>query len=205
MVNKNSKLAKIFIPTFNELTIFCMSYTVIFLFLVNEGFKQELSDLFIHPSDPRSFILPAMLTIGIILSLYHVFTKRKKKWFEKLFMLLFVVLMNFIAGWYGFFYALFHNSNTIPIIFPAWNFIYGSYLLALTRSGILKIDSVADENAPFYLVIISLILLSIIIIICQLHFQLYWAFTFSISLSYLSTINNSIVNMIKTMHSLKKY
>ena len=206
MINKDSKIAKFFIPSFNELTIFCMSYAVIFLLFISNEFRDSLSDYFIDSS--RGIILLGVIVIGIIFSIYHIFSSRKKGIFEKTFMLLFVVIMNSVAGSYGFFYLAenqFNLSNNIPIFFPIWNFAYSIYLLALARGGILDSDSISDENAPLFLTVISIVLLSLIIIICNYYIQLHWVFTFSISLTYLSIFDSFVIKILELVKTYKQY
>ena len=206
MINKDSKIAKFLIPSFNELTIFCMSYAVIVLLFINNEFRDSIFDYFIDSS--RGIILLGVIVTGIIFSIYHIFSSRKKGIFEKMFMLLFVVIMNSVAGLYGFFYLVenqFNLPNNIPVVFPIWNFAYSIYLLALARGDVLDSDSVSDENVSLYLSLVSISLLSILIIFCNYYIQLYWVFTFSISLAYLSIFGNFVLKIQDIVKTYRQY
>ena len=202
--NKNSKLAKFFIPSFDELTIFCMSYSVIFLFVINAGFRAEFSSFFL--TNPRGIILFIMAIIGMAFSVFHVLSSRYKKPFEKLFMLLFVVFMNLMAGFFGFFHVLsdlVHHVDIYSLIFPIWNFGYAFYLVALMRVHILDETAIRDENAPFYCTMFSVVLISVILLLCQFYFQLYWVFSFSIALFYVSIFNQFLIGLVKNFKHVK--
>jgi len=206
MPKKEWNWKKYYIPTFDELTIFCMSYTAIVLFFIDSELRDFLQLFLLEEFDLRAFIIFIMAVIGILFSIFHVISKRKKKSYEKIFMLGFVVFMNLIAGFVGIFSA-FDNYNylsngNMPIIFPILNFSYGLYLFFLWRVRILDEHSVTDEDAPIIFTTISIFLLSIIIILCKYHFELTWPLTFSISISYVSIFYNFIDYTLKKISGL---
>lgn len=200
----NSKPAKNFVPSFDELAIFCVSYSVIFLFVINDVFRSEFSSYLL--TNIIGILLLIMIIIGMAFSVFHVLSSRKKTPIEKRFMLFFIVFMNLTAGFFGFFYVVFdavRASDFYSLIFPIWNFSYALYLAALMRLHKLDETAIRDENAPFYCTIFSVVLISVILLICQFYFQLYWIFSFSIALFYVSIFNQFLIGLVKTVKHVK--
>jgi len=207
MINKNSKWGRHLIPTFDKLTIFCVSYSLIFLFFIDKEFRDFFMSLFNEdfPFRIHLIIITAFLSIGFTYSIYHVISKRKLKPYEKTSMLFFLVFVYFFAGFVGLFPDIIHYSYrryVFTSIFPVLNWIYGFYLFMLLRANILDENSITDENYPIFLTLINILLLSIIIYLCKYHFELIWPFTFSISVSYLSIFNSFVNYTLKKISGL---
>ena len=204
IINKNSRIAKYLLPSFDELSIFIMSYSFFFLLVANDVFKSDLNKFLFHEFDLRSILMFVLICMGAVLSTYHLFTSRKKTRFEKWVMLFSVAILNVIIGFNAFFYFLDHLEK-FSILFAVWNFVNGMLLLALVKGDAVNESAISDWNAPFYMAIVSIVIVSIIAITCQYYFRLYWAFSLSITIAYCTTINSFIIKVLQHFSKMKNY
>lgn len=165
-----------FIPKYTEITLFLMGYTFLLLLTINPLFRREFFEAKYLPH----FILIGI--VGIILSVYHVFSKRLMLNIEKYLILIYAISISFIVGCYSGIYALEHSQG-IWVIFPALNIVSAFFLFFLFRTSVL------DKQARKSEIILGIILVSIILFISHYILKNYWAITFSISTFYATNLN----------------
>lgn len=188
---KRNFFSALFIPEYDELGLFCMSYVLILLVLFNAS--ATTIDFSSWGEDPGIiFILIAFLT-GMGLCIFHAFSRRKKSRTEKRLMILFAAILNGFCGiWYGT-YILVHTPGYALAVFPVWNIISGYILIASLRSH-SGFDQriISDENISLKKLIVNSIIVTALFLICQVYFQLVWAATFSICMVWITNLNKAV-------------
>jgi len=203
-LNRDSGIIKYLLPSFDELSIFIMSYSFFFLLIINDVFKNDLSRSFFSNSNPNGIIIFVVFFIGAVLSVYHLFSPRIKTGFEKWIMLFFVAIVNLFIGINLGLYALKHTES-FSIFFVIWNVANGFLLLVLMRTNIVDESALSEWNGPRYLAIVGIVIATIIVIICQYYYRLYWAFSLSITIAYCTTVNSFIIRILQHFSEIKNY
>ncbi len=190
-------IQRIFKPTYNELTLFSLSYTCLLFFAT--GFRSTFgSGNFVLASNG---IAPAMLMLiitgGVCLSLFHSFLKRKKGRYEKLVMFLFAVFMNAFSGIWGGTYLI-SKSETLPLvlIFPIINIISCYLLLAVSRDRVFDEACIDDKNVRLREVFLSVFIISIAFLITRHFLNWHWTATLSICVFYGTNLNRVIIDFM---------
>jgi hypothetical protein len=187
------------IPTYDELSLFLMSVTMIAFYLVNSRMRNQINTFFIKAAEINAWILfvPLVLFLAIIcLCIYHVFTTREKTMFEKRVMMGFAVLTNLVTGTIAAVYTLKDTAaSDWLLVFPIWNIINGALMLLMVSLGIIDEDCISDRDANTTEVIIGLIAVLIIFAICNYVFKLHWAITFSICVIYTTSFDRALQNV----------
>jgi hypothetical protein len=127
-------LRTIFVPVYSEVALFLISLVFLLLLISDRELQSLLGQIFRFFSTDLSgasslasiYLIPYMLLlfIGILLSIYHVASSRKKSEFEKKIMMGCMGLINGITGIYAGIYLL-KISSGLLLIFPILNVIYG--------------------------------------------------------------------------------
>lgn len=180
-------LKEFFIPKYDELSLFVMSASILILLAIDETCRQELSGLLI--GQPKITFASVFWAAGIVLSIYHVFTRRKKSHAEKGFMLFFAVMTNIMIGLYLGFRQL--KEPGILILFPLWNLFNAFMLMLLFRLRMIKDDSIGDEDASPLETVTGAAMAILIIGVCLYALRLNWAMTFSICLVYATSVGRT--------------
>jgi len=187
-----------FIPTYNELSLFMMSMAFLLVFFFNEQLRTGLIKLLGGPGDRGGIIVCLIFFIaGIVLSLYHVFTDRKKTYIEKNAMLFFAVITNAISGIFASAHILSKSTDahSIFLLLPIWNIINCVILLISLRLRIINERSITDESARGFEILVGFIIIMGIFLACQFVFKLYWALTFSICVVYATSFSDALSSM----------
>lgn len=193
-----SRIRAHFFPTYNELSLSMMSLSFLLIFFSTESLRSKLFNFLSAPGDRGSKVLLFLFfTAGLVLSLYHVFTKREKTFAEKQAMLFFAVLANAFSGIYASAYILDRSTNTacIFVLLPIWNIINCVILLLSYRFGAINERNISDENAMSFEVLLGFIIIFGIFVVCRFVFKLYWAITFSISVIYATSFSETLNSM----------
>jgi hypothetical protein len=193
------------IPTYDELSLFLISVTMIAFYLANSRMRNQINTFFIKAAEFHAWMLfvPLVLFLAIIcLCIYHVFTTREKTMFEKRVMMGFAVLTNFVTGTIAAVYTLKDTaaSNWL-LVFPIWNIINGVLMLLMVSLGIIDEDCISDRDANTTEVIIGLIAVLIIFAICHYVFKLHWAITFSICIIYTTSFDKALQSVFPNLSS----
>jgi len=191
-----STLLKLLFPDYDELTLFLHSMvTIIFVisssgslvFLVQLMFRQ---DSFFHVV-LSIFILIVVLAI-IILPIYHAFSKRKKRKWEKKIMLYAVVLMDYLVAW-NVYVHLKGLLSGWELAFPLINAVQASLVILGLWFGFFTYEKVRDEDSESTEIIISSIMVILLFIIFHFILHQYWAVTFSVCIFYATIVNKIII------------
>ena len=183
-------LERILIPRYGELALFLMSVTFISLFAFDAGFRSDIR------SESRDFSVMAWIgfglcLLGLLFSIYHAFSRRRKSSLEKHLMVTFAVCVNAAAGISAGVH-LWEGARGLLLLAPAWNILNGVLLLLLLRVGALDGRCIADEDAESFELIVGTVLLAVLFVVCHLVLDLYWAVTFSISVVYATSLSGFV-------------
>jgi hypothetical protein len=187
-IDKRNIIERLFIPRYNELVLFLMSISFILVFITDADLIAHTHDVLIKEGIPIALIFFAL---GIIYSIYHVFTNREKTAWEKSFLLFFAVMVNGGCGIAVGFHLL-DNSHGLYVVLPIWNLLNAFILLVTYRSGIIGSKRIDDDNATYFQVILGTIVVVTTFSVCHFIFELYWAITFSICVTYACNINGTV-------------
>jgi DNA-directed RNA polymerase subunit RPC12/RpoP len=196
-----------FIPTFDELSLFLMAYTLIMLFLANTPMREKIcklityvyGNLCTYSQGPLYFLFSLISFVGAIsvflfamgLCIYHVCTKRKKTYLEKQVMLILAIFVNLLTAVVAGIYMLINSINW-TLIFPLWNLINAYLLFLALASKIVDGECVSDRNATLPQIIIGTLSVLVIFIVCNFVLDLYWAVTFSICIVYTTSFDRAL-------------
>lgn len=211
------RIKRFFLPVFSELSLFMIGLSFVLVFLSTDSLRSGLFELLHAPVElVNQAILLVFFGAGLVLSLYHVFAKRKKTKIEKQAMLGFAVVSNAICGilaslhilgvsvgGYDFSFIL-HIRNIISgtgsstgasrlfLILPIWNIINCVFLLMSVRTGFIDDRNISDEKADRFEVLFGFLITVAIFVVCRFGFKLYWAITFSICVIYATSFGDAL-------------
>ncbi len=204
-------ISRFFIPQYDEITLFATSLAFVFICFVSLDVVVILLESFFKDVKIYSqyigilyavvyFLLHAFILIGgilypVTLSIYHVFTERRKTYYEKSIILGFVITVNSFSGLFGLWYILNQGHKGLLLFFPIWNALNGMILSYLLKSGVITVKSISDENVTFLEVIISASITMLTFIVCHFYLQIFPAITFSICVAYASNVNRNILDL----------
>jgi hypothetical protein len=198
MPNKISNFFSfLFVPHYDELSLFSMSYICILLLIVNISPSDwSIENVSFQPECVGLLIIFIPFLVGMGLCLYHAFTNRTKTNIEKKLMIFFAAIINgFSAIWAGT-YILVHSQKWGLSIFPIWNIISGYILLTLLRSTDIEEETISDQNVTFGQLGVGTLFVTGIFYFCYFVFNLNWAATFSICIAWSTNLYNSINSLI---------
>jgi hypothetical protein len=198
MPNKISNFFSfLFVPHYDELSLFSMSYICILLLIVNISPSDwSIENVSFQPEGVNLLIIIIPFLVGMGLCLYHAFTNRKKTNIEKKLMIFFAAIINgFSAIWAGT-YILVHSQKWGLSIFPIWNIISGYILLTLLRSADFEEETISDQNVTLGQLGVGTLFVTGIFYLCYFVFNLNWAATFSICIAWSTNLYNSINSLI---------
>jgi hypothetical protein len=180
-------------PYFDEATLFSISITLILLCLMSRTLWTDVYNCYKSPQKDflQMFFMFVFIFAGACHCIFHAFSKREKHQTEKYFMLAFAILVSSYVGVYGGLYLL-KRTQGFLVIFPTWNIIYSSLLYLKYRRGKINLTNVSDKNAPLPEIIVTGVMIFIVILCCEFWFKLHWLITFSICLTYTTTLNRAL-------------
>ena len=192
----------LFIPHYDELSLFVMGYICILILAVNANITVSTFKDFSFSGPGTSFFIVLFLPLlfGMLLCLYHAFTNRKKTRIEKKIMLLFAAVINGFSGIWGGTYILTHTKGFIAV-FPIWNIISGFILLNFLKEdrfsdSYIEDDCISDENVSPSEIIVGAVIITVIFYVCYCMFDLNWAATFSICIAWATSMNRTFNSML---------
>jgi hypothetical protein len=197
---KRNPIARLFIPRYNELALFLMSIAFVLLFFTHADLRAGLHGFLFDDFYLRHYIALVLFVLGILFSLYHVFTTKQKTDGEKAVMLFFAVIVNGFSGIAAGMHML-KESHGILMVFPIWNIVNGALLLLMYRFDIIDESSIVDDNATPFQVILGSMVVVAIFIVCRFVFEMYWAITFSICVTYASNVNGTVQSLFSRSRS----
>jgi hypothetical protein len=182
------------VPKYTETSLFFVSVTFLtLLFLSNEMFDKFFN---LVTGSPKSLGLGVAALVGIPMSIYSVFSKKKIPWIMKSIILLYAVFVNGLAAMYAIYHIIFnHISNggsPYVLILPIINILSALIIIAWVGRGDSDIWAIDDKNASLIEIIIGFIIVSMIIIVSHYILHNYWAITFSLATIYSTNLSSFI-------------
>ena len=174
------------LPQYDDLTLFTLGLAFILLAAFEADMRRDLT--FVWYGKPALFV---PVCVGMLCSLVHAFTHRRKYEIEKWAMVLFAVLVNAGTGIYAAWLMLQQTRGWL-IIFPAWNIVNGGMLLLFLRGGLIDTDCIVDRRITFVQLLTTALAVSTLLAICLGVFQLHWVFTFSIAVAYTMNLHKML-------------
>lgn len=177
-------------PSFDETTLFLMAVTFILLLVTPSGLPRDLRGM-LDPYAPAPLLaLPAWAALGLVLSLYHAFTNRKKDLFAKTSMAVFAMVTNVGAGW------------AVGFARFAGNIQGGQFLAAVNVAGALLLlyevayfqdQCVLDDDARPRDLLVGVVVLLPLFVYFEFVRRLPWPLTFSICTAYATLLHQKAV------------
>jgi hypothetical protein len=184
----------IFVPIYSEVALFLISLLFILLLISDRELQSLLGQIFLFFSTELSgtsspaiiYLIPYMLLlfIGILLSIFHVASSRKKSEFEKKIMMGCMGLINGITGIYAGIHLL-KISSGLLLIFPILNVIYGF----VNFTQLWMSENIEDRNATHKEIRVGLFFICLLFLLFRLIFYLEWSITLSICTIYAINFN----------------
>jgi hypothetical protein len=186
----NRFLEFLFIPYYDELALFTMSYVCMLLLAINYPFSQ------FHSDDVWAIVIFSPFLLGMLLCFYHAFTKRLKTNAEKKLMMLFAATISGYSGIWGGTYILVERINWGFSPFPIWNIISGYILLNLLRDSNIEEKTISEENISLGQLLTSTVIITGLFYLCYFRLDLNWAVTFSICIAWVTNIYSRVNSML---------
>ena len=186
------RIFKLFIPSFDELSLFLMSAAFLVLYIADPTLRTESYERVLSGFHVWILVLLALFVAGLVFSIYHVFTAKEKSYPAKCLMLYFAVMANYVSGLAAAVYIIQHESLGWLIVFPVWNMLGGVVLLFMGGFGVIDEAYISDEDVRPPHALVGLFFLCLILGICQFYFHMYWAITFSICVGYATTLSRTV-------------
>lgn len=111
------KIGQFFVPKYSETSLFLLSITAIFFFVLNDVFREQIKNIIFYPFEVISIMLPFVVKnrdflnlidlfslliifslIGFVFSLYNAFTAKKIGKVQSFFMLIFAISLDIMIG-----------------------------------------------------------------------------------------------------------
>jgi hypothetical protein len=198
-MNNFKRISKdIFLPSYDECTIFLLNFLFVALLVIDQNCRSEIYSFYTqhtrYSDDTRMFIfaliIALMYTVGLIVSIYHVLVKREKDIMSETFMKFSAMLITGMSGIVSGIYILDHESTWI-VTSPTWNILMG--LILLYQIGFIDNINMDQRDASFAQIFFGIIAVSILLFLFHNIYQLYWAISLSICVNFIININHFIV------------
>ena len=190
--NKSNIFSYLFVPHYDELSLFSMSYVLILLAVTNSlSLKWTNQNWLIDRESISALPMVIPFLAGLILCVYHAFSSRKKTLFEKKLMLIYAVMLNGFSGIWAGAYLIENSGSWSLSLFPLWNILNGFILIALLRGNAIDEGSIDDQDVSLKKLLFSTAIITALFFVCQYYLDLAWAITFSICIVWSSNLNNA--------------
>jgi hypothetical protein len=196
---------KFLFPDYDELTLFLFSLVTLLFVISSSGslfrllrlsFKQDsFFDIVL------SFLFILVVLAIIFLPVFHAFSKRKKRKWEKKVMLYAIVLVDYLVAW-NVYDHLKGEFSTWLIIFPLINAVQASLVAIGLWFDFITSEKISDEDADNTEIIISSILLMALFLLFHLILHQYWAITFSVCVFYATMINKIVLQAYRAIKKI---
>jgi len=169
-------------PRFHEISLYLIALAFCWLLYFHPELRFGYFIFFtgFETMSPLFLTLGLVATGGLVLSLIHVFIRRKKFALEKAIMgwsiLGLCSVTSFFVG-----AEMFTTRSSIMVSLVTWNILMS--VMLLFQMGLQKFV-VSDENASFLEVFITTVILFVILLSTDLWLHLSWAATLSICIFY---------------------
>jgi hypothetical protein len=191
-LSPGDRLKSLLLPSYDEITMFLMSVTVVLVTVCNPSLRDRLIGFIFSVSGVffgGAYIL--IYVCGLVLSIYHIFSSRAKSQTEKYLMLFFAVFTNGTSAICAGFYLLEHSVIWLAV-FPIWNIVSGAVLILMLWFDIVDRRCVSDRDSTIPQAILGLAAVVAVFFACSLLLKFHWAITFSICIAYSTSLDRAI-------------
>ena len=195
---KKGLLRQLFVPRYDELSLFLMSLSFTLLCFLNPPLRAAAHRFLITEYDWRLFPFYALIVLfisGMASSFYHALCRKRMTPWQQTAMLYFAVMANGLSGIAAGAYLL-PGTWGLLAVFPIWNMINGLLLLLMYRFGIVDETLISDEAPSAVQLIAGGLAVTATFVICQFVFDLNWAITFSICVAYATNLNQVVGHVL---------
>jgi hypothetical protein len=196
---------------FDEISVFAISFSVLMLLVFSplmrlqvceqavtfwnelgiDSFKRFLFQFLYHSILIIIFLVPGLL--GLIISIYHVFTDRPKNSFEKYCMFVTAVSVTLLAGGTSGYYLILNAFMSpwwwIWIIAPIWNgmnlfWFLGKLGTQIEDKNETADDIIIDNDTGLIETVVAAVVIALMVIMGEFLFKLHWSLTYSMCTIY---------------------
>jgi hypothetical protein len=204
MSDDNRGCLRWFLPCYDEFSLFLMSVSFLFVYFTNKDIQLQLYERVLSAPVILAALLLIFFAAGMTLSLYHAFSKRPKTEPEKLLMLYFAVIANYVAAIAAGIY-IWREANGWLLILPALNIFYGIVPVVMGGAAVMDESYVLDDDVTPAELASGLVFLAGLLIFCQYYGQrLYWAITFSVCAAYATGLSRLVQNVVLKVRSFTR-
>lgn len=186
------------IPTYDKLSLFLMTVTLILLYVGNSQVRDWMRDL-TQAGHSESIVFLTVFNFFFILCIilfFQILVPSEETDFKKKIMLFFAVLINAITGIIAGTYVVRNaTASNWLLVFPIWNIINCVLLLLMLYFRIIDEDCISDRKATFVQTIIGLTAVLFVFILCNYVLKLHWAITYSICIVYTTSFDKALQNV----------
>jgi len=192
-----SGIRKYLIPSYDEISMFLMSVTVVLVGVCSANVRAYLRS-FMSSVPALAFIglYALMYVFGLVLSGYHIFCFKDTAATEKYLMLFFAVITNGVSGLVGAVYVLRH-SMILFAVFPILNIVSGGVLILMLWVDTIDRDCIDERDGTPLQALVGLVVEVALFAVCTLVFKLNWAVTFSICIAYATNVNHIVQGVFR--------
>ncbi|MGH7427171.1 MAG: hypothetical protein ACREJ4_02220 [Candidatus Methylomirabilaceae bacterium] len=184
-------LRRLLIPEYSELPMFLFGVTALLAVVTESGAVRAAVADALSRADLQKWILgpitAAMFIAGWVLSLYHVFTSRRKQPWEKSSLLGFAIMTNFAVGVAAAFHTL-RDAHGLLALFPAWNLVSAMVLGLMWSNDEIPLSSIRDDNAPVLEVAGATVVMLTAFTLARFVVHLHAALTLSMCLAFATSL-----------------
>ncbi len=188
---------------FTEATLFVMSFAFILLYAVAHNMRSDLHTFVsrLCAGNPWATSLGVIFlflpfSVGLVLSVFHAFSTRRKAFPEKATMLFFAVAISAVTGLYAGWLILKAATHILWSIVALWNLIYAGLLILKFEHVVVEDDLdgdyVSDTDATLGEIIFASISVLVILLSCHYWFDLPWAITYSVCIAYITSFDRAL-------------
>ena len=192
-------------PCYDELSLFVMSIAYLFLYFTNPDVQVQLHEHVLSAPIVLAALLLVFFAAGIVLSLFHAFSERRKTEPEKLLMLYFGVIANYAAGVAAAIHIFREAGSWLFFLLPALNIVYATAPVVLGGTTLIDDSYVRDDDAAPAELATGLAFLAVLIAVCQYYHEFYWAITFSICVAYATGLSALVQRVTEKIRSFLRH
>jgi len=204
MSNDNRGCFYSLLPCYDELSLFVMSVSFLFIYFTNSDIQLQLYEHVLSAPLILAGLLLVFFAAGMTLSLYHAFSKRPKTEPEKLLMLYFGIIANYAAGIAAAIHIFREASSWLFLILPALNIVYAVVPVLMGGATLIDDSYVRDDDVTPLELATGLAFLAVLLVVCQYYHRLYWAITFSVCVAYATGLSGLVQSVTAKARSLMR-
>ncbi len=188
-------LSSYFWTDFAELPVGLISFTLLLMMV----FEQDFADaVFTIPQkEPYKHVLTLiMMFSGIGLSLFHVFSTRRKTNLEKRLMISLAVICCCISAMYCGYRLISESASLLTMLFGLINILEAMIYSMLLRTNVINEKNFSDCNTPWEGAFANFLIILVMYLLMKFVLDIHWGDAFSICLAYAMTFSVRLSNWI---------